>query len=356
MENGGIEKNLILLVNFFSNKNKNISLITFNKNNKKFFNDQIKIMNPNTFFLRFKNRKIRNLVCLFILVKLILRNRNCLIFSFQSNLYVTLLSKLFNVKNIIRIASYGWMRSRLKKIIFFILLKLPTEIIVNSNEMRKILKKEFNIKAKCIYNPLDIKNIDKTKNSSKKYFDKNKKILKILFLARLVDAKDPITFLKGVKKINSAIKFQALMVGNGSMKKIIISKIGKYNLKNKVKLIDYTPYPMKFINQCDLIIMTSKFEGLPNVLIEAQYLKKYIISTNCKTGPKEILKNGRFGSLINIGDYNSLKNKIELFYNNKNKKIIKKKIEQGYNNLKRFDYLKNCKEYEKILEKCQIND
>ena len=47
---------------------------------------------------------------------------------------------------------------------------------------------------------------------------------------------------------------------------------------------------MQPLNQCNLLVLTSKFEGLPNVLIEAQYLKKYIISTNCKTGPKEILK------------------------------------------------------------------
>ena len=63
---------------------------------------------------------------------------------------------------------------------------------------------------------------------------------------------------------------------------------------------------MQPLNQCNLLVLTSKFEGLPNVLIEAQYLKKYIISTNCKTGPKEILKNGNFGSLINVGDHNKL--------------------------------------------------
>ena len=71
---------------------------------------------------------------------------------------------------------------------------------------------------------------------------------------------------------------------------------------------------MQYLNQCDLLVLTSKYEGLPNVLLEAQYLKKYIISTDCKTGPREILNNGKYGDLFKVGDYKSLKkNRIFLF-------------------------------------------
>ena len=201
MENGGIEKNLILLTNYFSHKNKNVVLITFEKKNKKFFNNKVKVIFPNFYLPNLlKSRNFINIICLLILVRYILNNRNSLVISFQSNLYVTLIAKIFNAKNIIRIASYGWMKNKFKKIIFYILLRLPTEIVVNSNEMKKVLKKEFNINTKCIYNPLDTKIINKSKFTKKKYFSASKKTLKILFLARLVDAKDPITFLKGIKK------------------------------------------------------------------------------------------------------------------------------------------------------------
>ena len=70
---------------------------------------------------------------------------------------------------------------------------------------------------------------------------------------------------------------------------------------------------MQYLNQCDLLVLTSKYEGLPNVLLEAQYLKKYIISTDCKTGPREILNNGKYGDLFKVGDYKSLKKKKETF-------------------------------------------
>ena len=51
------------------------------------------------------------------------------------------------------------------------------------------------------------------------------------------------------------------------------------------------PFPL--IKQADLFILSSKFEGLPNVLLESLVLKKFIISSNCRTGPKEILLNVR---------------------------------------------------------------
>ena len=105
------------------------------------------------------------------------------------------------------------------------------------------------------------------------------------------------------------------------------------------------------MNKADLFILSSKFEGLPNVLLEAQTLKKYIISTNCPTGPKEILSNGSLGDLIKIQDYKTLAKKLMLFNKNKHKKNINDKINSSFKKLSRFDYHLNMKKYEKIIKK-----
>jgi glycosyltransferase involved in cell wall biosynthesis len=63
--------------------------------------------------------------------------------------------------------------------------------------------------------------------------------------------------------------------------------------------------------------------------LEAQCLGKYIISTDCPTGPKEILMNGKLGDLVKVGDYKKLASKILLFDKNKNKNFIKRKISQA---------------------------
>ena len=351
IEVGGIEKNLVLLTNYFTKNIKNIALITWNKEDKKFFNKQVKIICPNFFFSKFKNRYIRNLISLFLLIKCLKNFQNCLIFSFQSNLYATIIAKLFNVKNIIRIASYGWMLNTFKRIIFKLILPLPNEIIVNSFELKSHLKKKLNINSVCIYNPLDIKKINKLKKNKKKLYKKSVKILKILFIGRLVNVKNPIMFLKGLNLVNKKINYQALMIGDGSLKHKVNKYISINNLNKKVKLLKHNLNAMQYLNQCDLLILTSNYEGLPNVLIEAQYLKKYIISTNCNTGPNEILKNGKLGKLIELGDYFSLKREIEYFYNNKNSIKIKNKIKNGFKCIQRFNYEKNCRKYQYIVNK-----
>ena len=119
--------------------------------------------------------------------------------------------------------------------------------------------------------------------------------------------------------------------------------IKKNKLQDKVKLLGYLSNPYPYINKSDIVVLTSRFEGLPNVLLEAQYLKKYIISTNCPTGPKEILLNGRAGDLIKMGDYKKLSSLINNYYNRK--KIIINKINMGIKYFDRFDYDVNCKKY-----------
>ena len=65
----------------------------------------------------------------------------------------------------------------------------------------------------------------------------------------------------------------------------------------------------------DILILTSRTEGLPNVLIEALALKKFVISSDCPTGPREILDNEKGGFLFKVGDYESLSKKITQFGN-----------------------------------------
>ena len=81
-------------------------------------------------------------------------------------------------------------------------MKLPNKIIVNSNEFKKEYKDKFNINTLCIYNPLNKNNIVNYSKEKIKYnFFEKFKHLKIVFIGRLVDQKDPITFIKALKII-----------------------------------------------------------------------------------------------------------------------------------------------------------
>jgi glycosyltransferase involved in cell wall biosynthesis len=96
-------------------------------------------------------------------------------------------------------------------------------------------------------------------------------------------------------------------------------------------------------------VLSSRYEGLPNTLIEAQLSKVPIISSDCPSGPKEILLNGKLGILFKTGDYKDLYKKILLFNQNKIKYKNQSLLAQKY--LKRFDYKVNLSKYLKMINK-----
>ena len=82
-------------------------------------------------------------------------------------------------------------------------------------------------------------------------------------------------------------------------------------------------------------------------------LKKYVISTNCPTGPREILQNGKYGSLVSVGDYKKIANIVVNFKLNNE---IRNKINKSLKSLKKYEYKLNCKKYYNLVkDQIQIN-
>jgi glycosyltransferase involved in cell wall biosynthesis len=287
---------------------------------------------------------------LFLVYYIVINNRKVVVLSFQANIYAIFIAKLFNVKIISRSNSSpsGWSKNFLKNFIFKTILKFADTTIVNSRDFQKQMYKKFLVKSLCIYNPFYKEIIKKKiKENSKNYFLKNQ--LKLVAIGRLTEQKDFITLLKAINIIKTKIFFKLIIIGKGYEKKKLKTFIKNNELNNCVKLLGYTTNPFIIMKQSDAVILTSKFEGLPNVLLEAQFLKKYIISSDCPTGPREILLNGKAGDLFKVGNYNDLAKKIiNLKYNMKNNK---KKILLGYKYFYRFDFKINCEKYYKIVKK-----
>ena len=349
IEGGGVEKNLFIISDYLKDKIHNISVITISNKFKNRFNNKIRFISPKADFWNSIGRRKKFFLGLFLLFFEILKDRNALVFSFQGNVYCTLLCKLLGVKVIIRSNSAPdfWSQNKIKHHIFKYILKKADKVIVNSLDFKKKFKTKFEIDAECIYNPLNKKEIiKKSKIKNKIKFDKKK--LKLINVGRYVDQKDQLTLLKAVNIIKNKIKFNLLLVGRGVEKENLIKYIYENNLSKHVKLINFQDNPFNLIKSSDVFILSSLYEGLPNVLLESQVLKKFIISSNCPTGPREILLNGKAGFLFNVGDHVKLSNLI--LYYSKNKKSLSKKVLIGYKNLNRFDYDRNLKKYLKIIE------
>ncbi len=345
---GGVEKNLFLISNFLSKKLKNIKICTISKKFKRKFNNEIKFICPKKSYSENLSIRIKYLICLYQLFKFLKSNKNSVVLSFQANIYCIIICKLLKIKVIVRSNSspLGWYHNNFKKFLYRRVIKLADKVIVNSLDFKKQMETKFKIKVENIYNPLNVKEIKK-KSKKKVNYDFFNKGFKIINIGRLTDQKDQITLLKSINFLKYKIKIKLLILGSG----IEQSKLDKYikenNLGNLVKIKNFIDNPYPYILKSDLFILSSKYEGLPNVLLEAAVLKKFIISTNCPTGPKEILLNGKGGYLFNIGDHKKLSKLILLFLKNRNQ--LKNKINYTYKGLDRYDLKRNLMKYYMLL-------
>jgi glycosyltransferase involved in cell wall biosynthesis len=205
------------------------------------------------------------------------------------------------------------------KFLMKILYKRADSIIgiskILSNDLSKYTKK----KVITIYNPSFDKSVIK-KSKAKISFKKNKKI--ILNVARLEKQKDHITLLKAFAIVSKSVNCKLIIIGFGSEEKKIKQFIKKEKLSQKIVILTKVQNPFPYYKIADLFVLTSKYEGFGNVLVEAAIFNKPIISSNCNSGPVEILKNGKGGDLFEVGDYKQLSKKIILNLNNKNKSKV----------------------------------
>ena len=349
IEGGGVEKNLFLVSNFLAKKLNKISLISISSKYKSKFNNNIKFITLKSKFWDNQNRRIKYILSIFLLLKELFLNKNNLVFAFQANIYCIIICKIFSVKIIVRSnsAPIGWSKNIVKRGIFKILLKKADKTMVNSYEFRNKLKSNFNVNSVCIYNPLNKREIlKKSKIKVKKIFNR-KKSLKILNIGRFVEQKDQMTLLRSLNRVKKKINFEAVLIGKGILKSKLKQFINDNNLSDNVKLIEFTANPFPYIKEADIFVLSSLFEGLPNVLLEALVLKKFIISSNCNTGPKEILLNGKGGLLFKVGD--DLKLSKQIIYYHMNKKKCNLMLKKSISQLSRFDFKINLNKYLNLI-------
>ena len=348
IEFGGVEKNLYILIEYLQKMFPKIFIVTASKVNQRINKKKVEIISPTSNYWNKKNRFLKSMISSFLLFKNF-NKRDIVVISFQSNIFSLIVSKLMFWPIIIRLntSPEKYANNLLKLFFFKYLYKLSDEIVVNSHDFKKNLKRIFNLNSFVILNPFKK---TKIKNKQVQFF-KNFKGLRIINIARLTDQKDHITLLKSINKVVKDYKLdlKLCIIGGGKNFELLLEYIKKNKLNKTVNLLGYKKNAEQYIKHSDLFVLSSKFEGLPNVLIEAQILKVPIISSNCPSGPKEILLNGKLGILFKVGNHEDLYKKILLF--NKNKKKYKKRSLLAHKYLKRFDYTINLSKYLKIINK-----
>ena len=141
MDGGGVEKNLIIIANYISKKGINVNLISFDDKFKENFNKKINFIKPRFSTLN-RSKYYKYFFCLLLLARELIKN-NCIVFSFQANIYAIILWKILNTQIIIRSNHHTGWNKNFFKILFLDYFLKGNEIIVNSFDFKRELDSKF---------------------------------------------------------------------------------------------------------------------------------------------------------------------------------------------------------------------
>ena len=231
-------------------------------------------------------------------------------------MFLLLLFK-FNTRFILRISGLpklGFFRKLLWRIALkkFYLITCPTKATLEYMRSLNIVSEN---KIRLLYDPIiDVKNMCYKKNVKKITQHSN------YFLAagRLTKQKNFLFLCKAFKIIiNKYPNFKLLIAGDGEDKKKLVDYIDKYKLKKNIFLIGHVDNIFPLMKNAEAFILSSLWEDPGFVIIEAAFCRTPVFSSNCITGPKEIIKNNHNGFLFESDNIESFLDCFEIFLKKK---------------------------------------
>lgn len=124
----------------------------------------------------------------------------------------------------------------------------------------------------------------------------------ILAVGRLTSQKNFPMLIEAFALLRRRMNARLVILGEGELKPELEALIEKKGLQGDVDLPGFALNPFAYMAKADVFALSSDWEGLPTVLIEAMACGVPVVATNCKSGPDEILEGGRYGHLVPVGD------------------------------------------------------
>lgn len=223
-------------------------------------------------------------------------------------------------------------------------------IIAVSQGVRDSLITHYNVndeKIKVLYNPVDLKNIINKSKDEVNHPWFNEDIPIIISAGRLVPQKGFDVLIKAFSLVLKKHEARLIILGEGPFKEKLEKLTSQLGIKRYVDFPGFQDNPWRYFVRSTIFVLPSFYEGLPCVIIEALALGVPVISTNCLSGPAEILDGGKYGLLTPVGDEFSMAEGIlKVLINNELREEYSKK---GQIRVEDFSKEKIIKQYEKVL-------
>jgi glycosyltransferase involved in cell wall biosynthesis len=130
----------------------------------------------------------------------------------------------------------------------------------------------------------------------------NKSVPVLVAAGRLAPWKGFADLIESIALLVRHRQVHLMIFGDGPLRNELQDLIDTRGLSEVVKLVGYVENPLKYFSRADVFVLSSHVEGLPNVLVEAMMCGCTPVSTDCPTGPREVLQGGKYGYLVKVGD------------------------------------------------------
>ena len=163
-----------------------------------------------------------------------------------------------------------------------------------------------------IYNPVVSADLDrKTRESPRHPWFDDRSCPVILAIGRMKKVKDFPTLLRAFARLLDRRPARLIVLGEGPLRPSLLSLARESGIAEHVDFPGFKENPYAFLAKADLFVLSSRYEALPTVLIEAMACGCPVVSTDCPVGPREILEGGRLGPLVPVGDPETLATAME---------------------------------------------
>jgi GalNAc-alpha-(1->4)-GalNAc-alpha-(1->3)-diNAcBac-PP-undecaprenol alpha-1,4-N-acetyl-D-galactosaminyltransferase len=324
LSSGGAERVMSILANYWSVKGWQITLLTFNDaltlpfyeldKRIKYIPLGITSQSPDKVTASWNNlRRIQ------LLRKAIYESKPDVVISFldRTNIITLLATRglklpvIVSERNDPAMYPAGKIWIRMRQFIY----PHASKIVVQSQRASNYFSDSIKSSICIIPNPVLVP--PKVDESTKKTLHK----YSLISIGRLESQKGFELLIKAFAKLKlNYSEWSLTILGDGSLRSELESLVKQLELTNQVHFLGRVKNPYDFLKQADIFVMSSRFEGFPNALCEAMASGLPVISTDCPSGPREIIRNGVDGILVANEDITALSKAIEHLMSNEDER------------------------------------
>ena len=161
-------------------------------------------------------------------------------------------------------------------------------------------------RIRVIYNPIITPELQVKASSSIDHPWFKKEVPVVLAVGRLSAQKGFDILIHAFARVRQNQQVKLLILGEGEERSALSRLVSELGLDEDISLPGFVPNPYPYMVHASMFVLSSRWEGLPTVLVEALYCSVPVVATDCPSGPREILQNGKYGQLVSVGDVDSL--------------------------------------------------